>query len=67
MKTMRVNEDTPDGNYVIEIFDDKKWMYITTEFSISVATLIMSNLHNATSKKCRVLSRRSNNQVLAEI
>lgn len=67
MKTMRVNEETVDGNYVIELFDNNKWKYITTEFSISVATVVMSNLHNATAKGCRVLSRRSNNQVLAQI
>ena len=67
METQKVNEETVDGNYVIELRFDNKWQYITTEFSISIATVIMSNLHNATKQKCRVLSRRSNNQVLAEI
>ena len=67
METMRVNEEDSDANYVIELLVDNKWKYITTEFSISVATVVMSNLHNATKQKCRVLSRRSKNQVLAEI
>ena len=67
METMRVNEKDSDANYVIELLIDNNWKYITTEFSISVATIVMSNLHNATTKKCRVLSRRSNNQVLAQI
>ena len=67
METMRVNEEDSDANYVIELLVDNKWKYITTEFSISVATVVMSNLHNATKQKCRVLSRRSNNQVLAQI
>lgn len=64
----RVNEETEDGNYVIEIFNPVKsqWQYVTTEFSISVASIIISNLHNATNQKCRVLSRRSKNKVLAE-
>ena len=69
MKTMRVNEDTEDGNYAIEMFNSEtnKWDYITTEFSISVATIVMTNLHNATNRKCRVSSRRSSNLLLAEI
>lgn len=69
MKTMRVNEDTDDGNYAIEMFNPETnmWNYITTEFSVSVATTVMSNLHNATGRKCRVLSRRSSNLLLAEI
>jgi hypothetical protein len=69
METRRINEETEDGNYVIELFDHERgrWDYITTEFSISVATLVVSNLNNATGRKCRVLSRRSNNMVLSEI
>lgn len=69
METRRINEETEDGNYVIELFDHErgKWNYITTEFSISVATLVISNLNNATGRKCRVLSRRSKNMVLSEI
>ena len=69
METRRINEETEDGNYVIELYDHErgKWNYITTEFSISVATLVISNLNNATGRKCRVLSRRSNNMVLSEI
>ena len=69
MKIERINEETEDGNYVIELFDHERgiWNYITTEFSISVATLVISNLNNATGRKCRVLSRRSNNMVLSEI
>lgn len=69
MKIERINEETEDGNYVIELFDHERgrWDYITTEFSISVATLVISNLNNATGRKCRVLSRRSNNMVLSEI
>ena len=67
MRTERVNEETEDGNYVIEMFNPEKdkWDYITTEFSISVATTIISNLRNATGRKCQVLSRRSKNMVLA--
>lgn len=69
METRRINEETEDGNYVIELFDHERgrWNYITTEFSISVATLVISNLNNATGRKCRVLSRRSKNMVLSEI
>ncbi len=67
MDTERVNEETKDGNYVIEMFDHERgrWDYITTEFSISVATVVMSNLNNATGRNCRVLSRRSKDMVLA--
>lgn len=67
METYRVNEETEDGNYVIEMFNNEidKWDYITTEFSISVATHVMVNLKNATGRHCRVLSRRSNNMVLS--
>ena len=69
METRIINEETEDGNYFIELFDNERgrWDYITTEFSISVATLVISNLNNATGRKCRVLSRRSNNMVLSEI
>lgn len=69
MRTIRVNEGTEDGNYVIELFDHERgrWDYITTEFSISVATMVMVNLNNATGRKCQVLSRRSNNMVLSQI
>ena len=69
METERVNEETEDGNYVIELFDNErgKWDYITTEFSISIATYVMTNLNNATARNCRVLSRRSKNMVLAQV
>jgi hypothetical protein len=69
METLRVNEETENGNYVIEMFDNERgrWNYITTEFSISIATIVMSNLRNATGRNCRVLSRRSNNMVLATL
>ena len=67
METHRVNEETEDGNYVIETLNPVKseWQYVTTEFSISVAATVLSNLQNATGQNCRVLSRRSNNMVLA--
>ena len=67
METHRVNEETEDGNYVIEMFNHEKgiWEYITTEFSISIASEVISNLNNATGRNCRVLSRRSKNMVLA--
>jgi hypothetical protein len=69
METTRVNEDTEDGNYVIELFNEptKKWEYITTEYSVSVATMVMVNIHNATKRKARVLSRRSKNMILSEV
>lgn len=69
METQRVNEETVDGNYVIETLNPVKseWQYITTEFSISVATVVMSNLFNATKQKCRVTSRRNKNMILAQI
>jgi hypothetical protein len=69
METARVNEEFEEANYVIELFDHERGRldYITTEFSISVATLVIVNLKNATGRKCRVLSRRSNNMVLSEI
>lgn len=55
------------GNYVVEMFDHERgrWDYITTEYSISVATVVISNLRNATGRNCRVLSRRSDNMILA--
>jgi hypothetical protein len=67
METHRVNEETEDGNYVIEMFNHEKgrWEYITTEFSISIASEVISNLNNTTGRNCRVLSRRSENMVLA--
>ena len=67
METYRVNEETEDGNYVIEMFDNERgtWNYITTEFSVSVAIDVISNLNNATGRNCRVLSRRSKNMILA--
>jgi hypothetical protein len=67
METHRVNEETEDGNYVIEMFNNERgrWDYITTEFSISIASEVISNLNNATGRNCRVLSRRSKNMVLA--
>ena len=48
METHRVNEETEDGNYVIEMFNHEKgrWEYITTEFSISIASEVISNLNN---------------------
>jgi hypothetical protein len=68
METTRVNEETAGGNYVIEILNPaKQWQYITTEFSVSIAIIVMTNLYNATKQKCRVCSRRSKNQVLAEL
>lgn len=69
MEIRRVNEDTEDGNYVIELYDStiKEWFYITTEYSISVASQVAVNLSIVSDMKSRVLSRRSNNMVLAEI
>lgn len=69
METTRVNEETDDGNYVIELQnpDSKKWEYITTEYSASVAIMVMVNIHNATKRKARVLSRRSKNMLLSEV
>lgn len=69
METTRVNEETEDGNYVVEIFNTSSdsWEYITTEFSAPVAVCIMSNLFNATKQKCRILSRRSDNMILAKV
>lgn len=66
METQRVNEETKEGNFVIELLVDGKWNYILTEFSASVSTDIMINLNNATNYKCRVLSRRSNNMIIGE-
>lgn len=67
METIRVNEDTVSGNYVLEMYntDKKEWEYLLTEYSISVCSNIMVNIHNATNKKLRVLSRRSKNMVIA--
>jgi hypothetical protein len=69
IKVVRVNEDTEDGNYVIELYEPtiNEWFYITTEYSISVASQVAVNLSFATDMKSRVLSRRSNNVVLTEI
>mgnify|MGYP001608589980 CR=1 FL=1 len=64
MKTFEVNED---ANYRIELLVGKEWKYITTEYSISVASTVMINIHNATKLKGRVLSIRSDNMVLSEI
>ena len=69
METTRVNEETEEGNYVIQTLNpiNKQWQYITTEFSVSNSILVMTNLYNATKQKCRVCSRRSKNQVIAEL
>ena len=63
LKVEKVNED---GNFIIEINNNSKWQYITQEYSFSSAVYVMSNLHIATNKKCRVLSIRSNNKVMSE-
>lgn len=69
MKTQRVNKETGDGYFFVEIFNPIKneWEYITTEFSISVASIIMNNLFNATKHKCRVIDIINNDTVLAQI
>jgi hypothetical protein len=69
METTRVNEETAEGNYVIQTLNpaNKQWQYITTEFSVSIAIIVMTNLFIATKQKCRVCSRRSKNQVIAEL
>lgn len=56
-----------EGNYIIELFcnNSNKWLYITTEFSFSVASIVIVNLYYATKQKCRVYSKRTN-IVLAE-
>jgi len=63
-----VNEETPEGNFVIEVYNkvSEKWSYIITEFSFSVAVSVAINLHIGTDNKVRVLSRRNNNQIMFE-
>lgn len=70
IETKMVNED---ANYQIEMLNsnseenEKEWLYITTEYSFSVATDVAVNIKNATGGNLRVISIRSNNQILAEI
>lgn len=66
MEIERVNEDTDDGNYVIEVKNNYDWFYITTEFSVSVAMSVAMNIHNALGQRARVVSRRSKDKVLFE-
>jgi hypothetical protein len=69
MEIRRVNEETKDGNYVIELYDSiiKEWFYITTEFSISVASQVAVNLSIVSDMRSRVLSRRSSDMILTDI
>jgi hypothetical protein len=60
-----IQEVNEDGNYVIEMNVSNQWLYITTEYSFSVAAIVMCNLQIATKQKCRVVSKR-NNQILSE-
>jgi len=62
---MEIEEVNEDANFRIEIMKDSQWHYITQEYSISTAMGIMNNLHVVFGNKSRVLSIRSNNQVMA--
>lgn len=64
MEIERVNEETDDGNYVIESLVLKEWMYITTEFSVSTAITVAMNIYIALGVRSRVVSRRSANKIL---
>lgn len=55
-----IQEVNEDANYVIEINISNQWLYITTEYSFSVAVIVMCNLHHATKQKCRVFNKRTN-------
>ena len=63
MDLMTVNED---ANYIIQLYVDNKWQTLTEEYSVSAASNVMTNAYILTKLKGRVLSKRSNNMVLAE-
>ena len=64
MEIERVNEENENGNFVIEVKNNYDWLYITTEFSVSVAISVAMNIHIALGQRARVVSRRSKNTVL---
>jgi|694.fasta_scaffold116882_8 hypothetical protein len=66
MEIERVNESEFEGgaNFVIEVLKNEKWLYITTEFSVSTAITVAMNIHIALGQRARVVSRRSKNTVL---
>ena len=63
MDLMIVNED---ANYLVELFADNKWQPLTQEYSVSAATITMTNACIISKLKGRVLSKRSNNMLLAK-
>jgi len=63
MELMRVNED---ANYIVQLCVENKWQTLTEEYSISAASVLMSNACILTKLKGRVLSERSNNMLIAE-
>ena len=66
MEIERVNEYDFEGgaNFVIEVKNNYDWLYITTEFSVSVAITVAMNIHIALGQRARVVSRRSGKTVL---
>ena len=54
MEIERVNEENENGNFVIEVKNNYDWLYITTEFSVSVAISVAMNIHIALGQRARV-------------
>ena len=65
MEIEKVNEEYDEANYNVEVIDkNEKWIYITSEFSVSSAITVAMNIHIALGQRVRVVSRRSKNTVL---
>jgi hypothetical protein len=63
MELITVNKD---ANYIIQLYVDNKWKTLTEEYSVSAASNVMTNACILTKLKGQVLSKRSDNMVLAE-
>ena len=64
-KLEKVNEEYDEANYNVEVRDkNEKWIYITSEFSVSSAITVAMNIHIALGQRVRVVSRRSGKKVL---
>ena len=65
MEIEKVNEEYDEANYNVEVRDkNEKWIYITSEFSVSSAITVAMNIHIALGQRVRVVSRRSGKKVL---
>ena len=55
MEIEKVNEEYDEANYNVEVRDkNEKWIYITSEFSVSSAITVAMNIHIALGQRARV-------------